>query len=87
MTIREMGEGRHLWYLGNPDRPPYVPVPTTVVLRGWRRGLWKISLTKAIQRQADLGLTDAKRCVDRLLAGEAVTNRAAERGSRRHVPR
>lgn len=44
----------------------------TVRITGWRKGLQKISMTKAIQRSAALGLADAKSCTDRVLNGETV---------------
>lgn len=44
-----------------------------VTLKRWNPGLKKVSLTKLLQEKADLSLTSAKQCVDRLLAGESVS--------------
>ena len=44
----------------------------TVRITGWRKGLHKLSTTKAIHRSAALGLADAKSCTDRVLNGETV---------------
>ena len=44
----------------------------TVRITGWRKGLKKVSMTKAIQRYAALDLGDAKSCTDRVLEGETI---------------
>ena len=38
-----------------------------LILKGWKPGLKKVSLTKLLQEQAGLPLTEAKKCVDLLL--------------------
>lgn len=43
-----------------------------VILRRWKPGLQKISLTKILQEKAGLSLMSAKMYVDRFLAGEEV---------------
>jgi hypothetical protein len=43
-----------------------------VVIRGWRPGLQKVSLTKLLQQRAGLRLSAAHDCTTRLLAGETV---------------
>jgi len=43
-----------------------------VKLDGWRAGLNKVALTKALQSHAALSLGDAKRSTDDLLAGKSV---------------
>ena len=45
---------------------------TKVALIGWKVGLNKIPLDLLIKARASLPLSQAKRCVDRLLDGEAV---------------
>jgi hypothetical protein len=44
----------------------------TVRITGWRTGLKKVSMTKAIQRSSALDLADSKSCTDRVLEGETV---------------
>lgn len=39
---------------------------------GWEPGFRKVSFTKLIQQRAGLGLPQAKRLTDRILAGEPV---------------
>ena len=43
-----------------------------VRIKGWRPGLEKIAMTRALQSAADLGLAAAKACTDRVLAGVVV---------------
>ena len=45
----------------------------TIILKSWKPGLLKISLTKLLQEQAGLSLTASKQSVDRLLAGETIS--------------
>jgi hypothetical protein len=45
----------------------------TLMLIGWRKGLRKVSLTKAIAMYSSQSLAEAKRSVDDLLAGNEVT--------------
>ena len=44
-----------------------------LTLTGWKPGLRKIDLTRLLQERANLSLSEAKACVDRLLTGEHVT--------------
>ena len=44
-----------------------------VTVNGWVTGLNKVQLNHLLHRQAGLGLAEAKRAVDMLLAGEAFT--------------
>lgn len=57
----------------------------TVRVSGWRKGLQKISMTKAIQRSALLGLADAKSCTDRVLGGETVDVNVADASAAREL--
>lgn len=43
-----------------------------VVLEGWRPGILKVSLTKAIRGATGKSLREAKDCTDAVLAGESV---------------
>ena len=43
-----------------------------VMITGWRAGLYKIRLTKALHEHAQLRLSEAKRSTDRVLAGDTV---------------
>lgn len=45
----------------------------TIILKGWKPGLLKVSLVKLLQVQAGLSLTASKQLVDLLLAGESVS--------------
>jgi ribosomal protein L7/L12 len=40
---------------------------------GWQEGLLKIPMTHVLQEHLSLGLTDAKGCVDDVLAGNVVS--------------
>ncbi|MBV9743811.1 MAG: hypothetical protein JO099_08610 [Acidobacteriia bacterium] len=44
-----------------------------VVLDGWKRGMLKVSLTKAIRAATGKNLAEAKNCTDLLLAGKSVS--------------
>jgi ribosomal protein L7/L12 len=44
-----------------------------VILEGWKPGMLKISLTKAIRAATGKNLAEAKDCTDSLLDGKAVT--------------
>lgn len=46
---------------------------TRVVLTGWRPGLQKVALVKAIRASCDVGLAAGKAHVDALLAGRTVS--------------
>ena len=44
-----------------------------VHITGWRHGLNKVAMTKAVRLHTGLNLAAAKSCTDSVLAGEAVT--------------
>jgi ribosomal protein L7/L12 len=44
-----------------------------VVIKRWKPGLQKVSLTKLLQDRAGFSLASAKECVDRVLDGETVS--------------
>jgi hypothetical protein len=44
----------------------------TIRITGWKPGLQTISMIVALRGYANLGLTEAKSIVDRVLAGEVV---------------
>ena len=44
-----------------------------VTIESWEPGLNKVQLNDLLRRDAHLGLAEAKRTVDRVLAGEPVT--------------
>ena len=52
-----------------------------VTVAGWERGLNKIELNHLLRRHARYGLAEAKRAVDRLLAGESVSFSAPDEDS------
>ena len=43
-----------------------------IIIRGWKKGLLKISMTKSIQNNTSLGLAKSKDVTDRVLNGEQV---------------
>ena len=43
-----------------------------LILKGWKTGLKKVSLTKLLKERTRLTLAPAKDCVDQLLEGETV---------------
>jgi ribosomal protein L7/L12 len=49
-------------------------------ITGYRPGLQKIGMTKAIRQHTGLGLKAAKDCTDALLAGQVVTVEVASPG-------
>ena len=51
---------------------PFAVPENVVVLSGWKPGLPKISLTKAIQKATGMDLPNAKRCTDDVLARKPV---------------
>ena len=52
---------------------PFAEADYLVHVTGWKPGFLKISFTKAILVASSLGLADAKRLTDELLAGTAIT--------------
>lgn len=52
---------------------PFAVPEHIVILEGWKPGMLKISLTKAIRSAAGKGLAEAKDCTDAVLEGKAVT--------------
>jgi hypothetical protein len=44
-----------------------------IVITGWRQGLNKVQLNHLLRQHAGLALSEAKRAVDDLLAGERLT--------------
>jgi hypothetical protein len=54
---------------------------TRVIITGWRQGLNKVQLNHLLRRHAGLGLSEAKRAVDDLLAGEGLTFEFPDAGS------
>jgi ribosomal protein L7/L12 len=44
-----------------------------VIVTGWRTGLQKISMTHVLQERLPLSLAEAKKCVDDVLDGKAVS--------------
>src|SRR4051812_43346404 len=72
------------------SRPPRrlrddrIALMTQINLTGWRPGLDKVRLTKTLQAELGLSLSEAKHVTDRVLAGESVSlpvheEQAAER--------
>jgi hypothetical protein len=53
-------------------------VSPTVRITGWRKGLNKVSMTKAIQRSSALDLAGSKSCTDRVLEGKTVDVRVGD---------
>jgi hypothetical protein len=51
---------------------PFAVPEYVVVLSGWKPGLLKISLTKAIRKATGMDLPNAKRCTDDVLARKPV---------------
>ncbi len=45
----------------------------TLIITGWRVGLDKIALTKAIRAYTGLGLAEGKSCTDQVLENKIVT--------------
>ena len=52
---------------------PFAVPEHVVILEGWKPGMLKISLTKAIREVSGMGLAEAKDCTDSVIAGRAVT--------------
>jgi hypothetical protein len=52
---------------------PFAIPEHLVILEGWKPGMLKISLTKAIRAATGMGLAEAKDCTDSVLAEKSVT--------------
>lgn len=52
---------------------PFAVPEHLIILEGWKPGMLKISLTKAIRVATGMGLAEAKDCTDSVLAGKSVT--------------